>query len=108
MGDQSDFGVSLVDAGYLYPTGVRGVVGRSSTYANIANGLNALVDDWAAELTATGIQFPPIVNRATFEETNYVQSFPDLMGAIHVFTGGNKEHAELLRRSESGQGWSDL
>jgi seryl-tRNA synthetase len=108
MGDPTDFGSSLVKAGYLFPTGVRGVLGRSSTYADIANGLNALIDAWAAELGATGIQFPPIVTRATFEETNYVQSFPDLMGAIHVFTGGNKEHAELLRRSESGTDWSDL
>ena len=58
--------------------------------------MNALVDAWGSELGATGIQFPPVVNRATFEETNYVQSFPDLMGAVHVFTGGNKEHAELL------------
>lgn len=108
MSDQSDFGISLVDADYLYPTGVRGVVGRSSTYVDISNGLNALVDAWGSELAATGIQFPPVVNRATFEETNYVQSFPDLMGAVHVFTGGNKEHAELLRRSESGNAWSDL
>lgn len=108
MSDQRDFGAALVEAGYLYPTGVRGVVGRSSAYTAIANGLNALVDAWGAELGATGIEFPPIVNRATFEETNYVQSFPDLMGAVHVFTGGNKEHAELLRRSESGNAWSDL
>ena len=104
----TDFGLALVEAGYLFPTGIQGVLGRSSNYAAIANGLNALVDAWGADLGATGIQFPPVVNRATFEETNYVQSFPDLMGAIHVFTGGNKEHAELMRRSESGKDWSDL
>jgi seryl-tRNA synthetase len=108
MSDTRDFGTALVEDGLLFPTGILGVLGRSQQYADIAAGLNAIVDAWGVELGATGIQFPPIVNKATFEETNYVQSFPDLMGAIHVFTGGNKEHAELLRRSESGKDWSDM
>jgi seryl-tRNA synthetase len=108
MSDSRDFGLALVEAGFLFPTGILGVLGRSQQYAAIANGLNALVDAWGSDVGATGIQFPPVVNKATFEETNYVQSFPDLMGAIHVFKGGNKEHAELLRRSESGKDWSEL
>lgn len=108
MSDPSEFATALAEAGYHVPTGVRGLVGRSSKYTAIVNGLNSLIDSWGSDLGATGVEFPPIVNRATFEETNYVQSFPDLMGAVHVFTGGNKEHAELLRRSETGADWSDM
>ncbi len=108
MSEPRDFGSALVEAGFLFPSGIQGVLGRSQQYSAIANGLNALVDGWGSDLGAVGIQFPPVVNRATFAETNYIQSFPDLMGAIHVFTGGNKEHAELLRRSESDKDWSDL
>ncbi len=79
MSETRDFGATLVEAGYLFPTGIRGVLGRSSEYADIANGLNALVDAWGSDLGATGIQFPPVVNRATFEETELrpVFSRPD-------------------------------
>ncbi len=63
----------------------------------------AAVDAWAASLGAERLAFPPIVARATFERTNYIESFPDLMGSIHVFSGGDREHAELLRRvAEAG------
>ncbi len=104
----ADFGTTLVESGLLYPTGILGVFGRSQRYADVAGGLHRLVDGWGGELGATEIQFPPIVNRSTFERTNYVQSFPDLMGAVHVFTGDDRDHAELLRRSESGKDWADL
>ncbi len=104
----SDFGTALVDAGLIYPTGVTGVTGRSGPYGAVVRGLHDLVTTWGAQLEATEIQFPPIVNRTTFEQTNYMQSFPDLMGVVNVFTGDNRDHAELCRRSESGKDWGDL
>ena len=104
----TEFGDALVESGIIFPTGVLGVVGKSERYARVSNALHRLVDTWGAEVGATEINFPPIVNRDTFAHTNYVQSFPDLMGAIHVFTGDDRDHAELLRRSESGKDWADL
>jgi len=108
MTDSAGFGTALVEAGLLYPTGVPGVSGRSRLYADVVRGLHDLVDRWGAELGAIEIQFPPVVNRTTFEQTNYIQSFPDLMGVIEVFTGDDRDHAELCRRSESGKDWNDL
>ncbi|HXZ61871.1 MAG TPA: amino acid--[acyl-carrier-protein] ligase [Acidimicrobiales bacterium] len=108
MNDSNDFGEALVAAGILYPTGVPGVSGRSQRYLDVVKGLHALVDGWGSELGATQVQFPPIVNRTTFEQTNYIQSFPDLMGVVTIFTGDDRDHAELCRRSESGKDWHDL
>lgn len=108
MNDTAAFGSALVEAGLLYPTGVPGVSGRSQRYADVVEGLHAMVDRWGRGLQATKVQFPPIVNRTTFEETNYVQSFPDLMGVVQIFTGDDRDHAELLRRSASGKDWHDL
>ena len=64
----SDFGTALVDAGLIYPTGVTGVTGRSGPYGAVVRGLHDLVTTWGAQLEATEIQFPPIVNRTTFEQ----------------------------------------
>lgn len=98
----------MLEAGLLVPTGVLGLYGRSAAYADVADGIGRMVDDWGASLGAQRVRFPPVLARATFAHTNYVESFPDLMGSVHVFEGGDAEHKELLRRVESGGDWQAL
>ena len=98
----------LLGAGLLVPTGVLGIYGRSATYQDVADGISAMVSRWSATLGATRYRFPPVLARATFAHTNYLESFPDLMGSVHVFVGGDAEHKELLRRTESGGDWPAL
>jgi seryl-tRNA synthetase len=98
----------LVDAQLLYPLGVTGLYGRSVTYGSIADAIDAMVGRWAATLGAEMIHFPPIIARGTFDHTNYLQSFPDLMGSVHIFTGDDRAHRELLRRVESEGDWPAL
>ena len=50
--------------------------------------------------------FPPIMPREEFLKTDYVRSFPDLVGSIDVFTGGDKEHRALLEVLEAGGDWT--
>ena len=38
---------------------------------------------------------------ATFEKNGYLESFPDQMGSVHTFRGDERQHAELLRRTEA-------
>jgi seryl-tRNA synthetase len=98
----------LLASGLLAPTGVRGLYGRSAAYQDVADGVAAMVNRWSATLGATRYRFPPLLARATFAHTNYLESFPDLMGSVHVFVGGDAEHKELLRRVESGGDWPAL
>lgn len=98
----------LLDAGLLVPTGVLGLYGHSATYQAIADGVSFLVSRWGSTLGAQALRFPPLLARATFRETNYLESFPDLMGSVHVFEGGSRQHEELLRRVESGGDWPAL
>lgn len=98
----------LLDAGLLVPTGIQGLYGHSATYQELADGVSVLVSRWAAELDALAVRFPPLLSRRTFAETNYLESFPDLMGSVHVFQGGSAEHEELLRRVAAGGDWPAL
>lgn len=98
----------LLAAGLLVGTGVQGLYGRSAAYQDLADAVSALVRDWGAQLGATRLHLPPVLARSTFSRTNYLESFPDLMGSVHVFHGGNAEHKELLRRVETGGDWSAL
>lgn len=102
------FRKELFAQGLLYETGIDGLYGRSGAYQAIVDGLDRQVNAWASQLGAQPLHFPPIVARSTFARTNYLESFPDLMGSVHVFRGGNREHAELLRRVEAEGDWPAL
>jgi len=102
-----EFRTALFDHGVLFDTGVAGVYGYSATYQRIVAALDALVND----LGRTGfeaVHFPPILVRPTFDRTGYLHSFPDLMGSVHVFRGGDREHRELSRRYEEQEDWPAL
>ena len=51
------------------------------------------------------VHLPPVLARTTFDSTNYLESFPDLMGSVHLFRGDDRDHAELVRRMEAGRNW---
>lgn len=104
----SAFRKELVDAGILVDTGAAGVYGYSSTYQQIVAGLDRLVTS-LGDKRYEQAQFPPVLARRTFDRTGYLDSFPDLMGAVAVFRGGPREHRELSRRYAGDDAtWTDL
>lgn len=92
---------ALLDDGLLILTGVDGIYGRSAIYESVAEAVDALAVAAGADLEATDLRFPPVMPWATFEKNGYLESFPDQMGSVHSFRGNEKEHAELLRRTQS-------
>ncbi len=97
----SAFRRQLLDAGLLVPTGVDGLYGRSGIYEAIAEAMDRLVLRVGADQGATSVRFPPVMPWATFEKNGYLESFPDQMGSVHTFRGDERDHAELLRRTEA-------
>src|SRR5664279_4375832 len=95
------FRTMLLDAGLLVPTGVDGLYGRSGTYESIAEAMDRLVLSVGADQEAISIRFPPVMPWATFEKNGYLESFPDQMGSVHTFRGDERQHAELLHRTEA-------
>jgi seryl-tRNA synthetase len=91
------FRAQLLERGILYEAGVDGVYGRSGTFQRIVEGLGREISRWGTELDAEVIHFPPVMSRAAFARTSYLESFPDLVGSVYVFAGGDRSHAELVR-----------
>jgi len=99
------FREQLIAAGHLVPLGVDGVFGRSATFEAIVDGLERLVTRYGGDDGATRLRFPPVLPRKDFERTDYLRSFPDLVGSIHSFRGGDAEHARLIGELEQGGDW---
>lgn len=101
------FHADLVAAGLLIPTSEPGVLGKSGTFEAVLGGLDALLTEMAAPLASTVMRFPPVLPRADFERTSYIESFPDLVGVVSSFVGGDREHRALLAAREAGDPYEE-
>lgn len=97
---------ALVEAGHLIPSGVLGVYGRSGTFEHIVDQFEHYVTRMGADKKPEVMRFPPIFNRAHYTKIDHIHNFPDLLGSVHSFTGGTKEHAEMIRKFENGEDWT--
>lgn len=103
---RSVFREQLLSAGLLVATAVDGLYGRSQPFEAVVAGLERVIDGAAADQEATWLRFPPVIPRSSFEKTGYLQSFPNLIGSVHTFVGGDREHREILALLDDGEDWS--
>jgi seryl-tRNA synthetase len=101
-----DLRAALLGAGLLVATRTDGVYHRSGDFERALQGVERYAAEQRTDDTAPRRWFPPVMSRADFLLTDYVRSFPDLVGSIDVFTGGDKEHKELLAELEAGHDWT--
>ncbi|WP_296037672.1 amino acid--[acyl-carrier-protein] ligase [uncultured Agrobacterium sp.] len=107
MDAQTSFLDRLFDKGLLIDTGVDGLYGRSGQFEDVITGLESLVSKVGGGDKAEAIRFPPGINRAYFEKSGYMKSFPQLAGTVHSFCGCELDHINLLKcMDEGGDHWA--
>ena len=104
--EQEAYLEKLVAAGLLVPGGVDGLFGRGRDFEHVITQFEAFVTRRGADENATVLRFPPLLSRAHYQQTDHVRGFPDLVGCVHSFVGGDAEHASLINAVESGGDWS--
>ncbi len=92
---------ALVDAGLLHLTSVDGVVHRSTEWERVLAGVEHHAVAHRVE-EARPRWFPPVTPRADFARTDYLRSFPDLVGSVSVFAGDDGEHRAMLADLDDG------
>lgn len=97
---------SLLHKGILIETGVDGLYGRSGVFEQIIDGFDRMISRNGADQMAEVMRFPPGMNRALFEKSGYLKSFPQLAGTVHSFDGNDKDHADLIDRLGRGEDWT--
>jgi seryl-tRNA synthetase len=101
-----EFRDELLRHGLLIPSGVPGVYGRSLEFEDTIERVDRLVTASGVGDQPEVLRFPPIINRADFERSGYLKSFPHLAGSVHSFTGGERAHLDILQAVEAGRDWS--
>jgi seryl-tRNA synthetase len=88
------------------PSGVDGVYGRTGVYESVVEALAALISRHRPD-RAEIFRFPPVMPRASLEKQGYLQSFPNLIGAVSTLTGTEREIARAAGKHEQGGDWTE-
>lgn len=102
------FGQELIEAGWLLPTLAYGVNGLGGPAEAVIEGIQALASRAAKQQAYPALntlRFPPVNSQQLLRRTDYVASFPQLMGLVSTFAGESKDHAALLAAAEAGEAW---
>src|SRR6185503_16503949 len=97
---------SLIDARLLIPSGVPGVYGLAGAFEQVIEGFEGYVTRMGAHLQPEVMRFPPILARASYERTDHLETFPNLMGSVHSFMGDERGHAQLCNKKSAGDDWT--
>lgn len=97
----------LIGAGLMRTYAVEGIYAFTEGYEVVLAAVDRLVRD--AEPTDGFVELgvPPILPEDAFVATGYLRSFPQLIGSINVFSGGTREHRDLLAAQMRGDDWTE-
>lgn len=102
-----DFYAGLVRHRLIIPAGVDGAFGRGADFERVLEAFNGLVSRVAEHDGAEFCTFPPVIDRSILERVHYMDSFPDLCGAVCSFFGKEAAARELSERIHAGKPWGD-
>src|SRR6201996_4445923 len=88
------------------PSGVDGVYGRTGAYESVIEALAALISRHRPD-EAEIFRFAPVMARASLEKQGYLQSFPNLIGAVSTLVGTDKEITHSANKHEDGGDWTE-
>jgi len=102
---QLAFGDSLVAAGVLTRSGVKGVYGMGTAFVAAFESVDRFVTESGRGDQPEVYRFPAVFSLEYLIRSEFLRSFPNLAGSIHGFDGGDAEHAALLRDAD-GLDWA--
>jgi len=106
--DPKRFYDGLVKHGLIVPVGVQGAFGRGAVFEDVLERFNGLVTDLSKKDNPEVFTFPPVISRQVLEKVHYLDSFPQLCGAVYSFFGKELQAKALAERVNSGQPWGEM
>ena len=88
------------------PSGVDGVYGRTGEYESVIEALAALITSHRPP-EAEIFRFAPVMSRASLEKQGYLQSFPNLIGAVCCLEGSEREITASAAKNDNGGSWTE-
>jgi seryl-tRNA synthetase len=87
------------------PMGVDGVHARTGLFEQVIDSLSALISRHR-EPAMEVLRFPPVMSRRHLEMAGYLNSFPQLLGAVCCLHGGEADVHAAVDRHNAGDDWT--
>jgi hypothetical protein len=97
----------LMAHGLLVSTGVDGVYGRNAIFESVVEGVSNLIGRWGQDRDVEVLRFPPAMSRELLEQSGYLKNFPDQVGTVFTFCGGDAAHGRLLKCLDRQEDWTE-
>lgn len=102
----SDFGQELLDSGLLQDGGVAGVYHRSFTFERVVRGIEGFISAAARGEVNQQWFFSQLMAGSTLAKSGYLTSFPNLIGSVSSFTGGDSDAVALQEIVDASGDWA--
>ncbi|MFB4338731.1 amino acid--[acyl-carrier-protein] ligase [Bacillus cereus] len=96
----------VIEAGHFIPTGVKGVYGKGKDMNQLLINLEKYISDIGRTSDTEIMMFPPVMNKLNIEKTEYLKSFPHLLGSVHAFFGDEENHKQMLDKISNQEDWT--
>jgi seryl-tRNA synthetase len=103
----SAFRDAVVESGHLVPLGPDGLYARSRGFERVVEAVQAAVRGGFGDPAPTQLALPWVMPASLLVDSDYIRSFPDLIGSVFGFDGDDRQHARLLTTLEEGGPWTD-
>jgi seryl-tRNA synthetase len=103
-----EFRLALFEAGVLTPGSAIGLFHRSFAFEELVRGIESFVSEAGRDAQRRQFFFSPLLDQSILAKSDYVLSFPNLVGILTTFTRPEQDLAELADRVESGANWAEL
>ena len=97
----------LVAHGLIIPSGAQGAFGRGEVFEDVLERFNALITQVSKDDGAEVYTFPPVIDRTILERVDYIDSFPQLVGSVHAFSGDSHAAKALSDCIHAGEPWGN-
>lgn len=98
----------LVEHDLIVPAGVLGAFGRGAAFSDVLARLDRAILELSKDEQVESLSFPPVIDRSIVERTGYMDSFPNLCGAVHSFVGSEREARAVSQRIAAHEPWGAL
>jgi len=82
------------------------VYGLGGTFEDVVERFERYVTRMGADAHAEVMRFPPLLSRRSYQQTDHLETFPNLMGSVHTFQGSEREALQLAEKKAAGEDWS--
>jgi seryl-tRNA synthetase len=106
--NSEEFLAGLLSSRLLYEAGALGLYHHSGLFEELVRAVEAYVSTDGHDESAPKFFFSPVVPLTILERSGYVRSFPNLLGTINSFGGGDAELVDLGQRLNDSDKWLEL